>query len=88
MTMEELQEENERLKANIDRLTSNHADHRYWEGRWRDGAAEDLRLRASLMPMLHLIKVFADGINDRNWADKALYIKQQVDRIRGELERQ
>jgi hypothetical protein len=25
-----------RLEANIKRLTSNPADHRYWEGRWRD----------------------------------------------------
>jgi hypothetical protein len=29
-----------RLEANIKRLTSNPADHRYWEGRWRDSEAK------------------------------------------------
>ncbi|MEX2739971.1 hypothetical protein AB3480_00730 [Rhizobium mongolense] len=36
------------LRANIDRLTSNPADHRYWEGRYRDEKAENERLRKSL----------------------------------------
>ncbi|MHC2298196.1 hypothetical protein [Rhizobium mongolense] len=34
------------LRANIDRLTSNPADHRYWEGRYRDEKAENEELQA------------------------------------------
>lgn len=30
---------------------------------------------------LHLIRCFADEMRERNWGDKKLYIKQQVDRI-------
>lgn len=41
----ELEAENTRLCANIERLTANPADYRYWEGRYRDAAAE---LEASL----------------------------------------
>lgn len=52
-----------------------------------DLASENERMRDELMPMLHLISVFSDGINERNWADKATYIKQQVNRIRAALER-
>ncbi|MFC3706317.1 hypothetical protein ACFOOL_16340 [Devosia honganensis] len=43
--VQKLTAENERLEANIVRLTSNPADHRYWEGRYRDEAAESVRLR-------------------------------------------
>jgi hypothetical protein len=39
-----LREENASLRKNIERLTANPADHRYWEGRWRDEAAENERL--------------------------------------------
>ncbi|HLP70432.1 MAG TPA: hypothetical protein VK181_23240 [Rhizobium sp.] len=42
--------------------------------------AEDART------MLHLILVFCDDMNDRNWADKRLYIKQQAERILSALE--
>lgn len=42
----------------------------------RLAAAEDPDLR----PNLHLIKVFADDMTERNWADNRLYIKQQIDR--------
>lgn len=38
--IEALRAENGRLSANIARLTSNPADHRYWEGRYRDSEAE------------------------------------------------
>lgn len=34
----------DRLRANIDRLTGNPVDHRYWEGRYRDEKAENERL--------------------------------------------
>lgn len=33
----------------------------------------------------HLICCFADEMTERNWADKALYIKQQVDRLSAAL---
>lgn len=35
-------------KANIDRLTHNPADHRYWEGRYRDEAATNEKLQAEI----------------------------------------
>ncbi len=38
----------ERLRANIDRLTGNPVDHRYWEGRYRDEKAENERLAKAL----------------------------------------
>lgn len=57
--------ENERLKERIvslekqlDRHTWNPADHRYWEGRYRDEAAENARLKneleAARLPPLHI----------------------------------
>lgn len=48
----------ERLRFNIERLSANPADHRYWEGRWRDEAAENERLRAALR---HMVNLFEDG---------------------------
>ncbi|MGO4316661.1 hypothetical protein [Agrobacterium sp. MCAB5] len=47
-TIESLQRENERLQAEIDRKSSIPGDHRYWEGRYRDEAAENERLREAL----------------------------------------
>ncbi|SDF84355.1 hypothetical protein [Thalassobaculum litoreum] len=41
-------DEIERLTENIKRLTANPADHRYWEGRYRDEAADNDRLRDAL----------------------------------------
>lgn len=40
--------EAERLQAEVDRKSSMPGDHRYWEGRYRDEAAECDRLRAAL----------------------------------------
>lgn len=37
-----------RLQAEIDRKSSMPGDHRYWEGRYRDEAAENEKLRAEL----------------------------------------
>lgn len=47
-TLESLQRKNERLQAEIDRKSSMPGDHRYWEGRYRDEAAENDILRAAL----------------------------------------
>jgi hypothetical protein len=33
-----------------------------------------------------LIRCFADELTERNWADKALYIKQQAERIMSEID--
>lgn len=44
-TLEALQREKERLQTEIDRKSSMPGDHRYWEGRYRDEAAENERLR-------------------------------------------
>jgi len=41
-----MESEIERLRANVTRLTANPADHRYWEGRWRDTDRELSTLRA------------------------------------------
>ncbi|KEA07170.1 hypothetical protein [Rhizobium rhizogenes] len=38
----------ERLRANLDLRTSNPADYRYWEGRYRDEKAENERLLKAL----------------------------------------
>lgn len=46
--VQKLTAENERLEANIVRLTGNPVDHRYWEGRYRDERAENERLREAL----------------------------------------
>lgn len=39
-----------RLEAEIDRKSSMPGDHRYWEGRYRDEAAENEKLREALKP--------------------------------------
>lgn len=49
-TLESLQRENERLQAEVDRKSSMPGDHRYWEGRYRDEAAENEKLREALKP--------------------------------------
>ncbi|MGE4335340.1 MAG: hypothetical protein AB7E55_05105 [Pigmentiphaga sp.] len=54
--------ERDRLTANIDRLTSNPADHRYWEGRYRDEAAANDQFRA---------EVERWKIHARNWESVA-----------------
>lgn len=48
--LEALQRENDRLQAEIDRKSAMPGDHRYWEGRYRDEAAENERLREALKP--------------------------------------
>lgn len=40
--------ENKRLQAEIDRKSSMPGDHRYWEGRYRDEAAENEKLKAGI----------------------------------------
>ncbi|WP_244434343.1 hypothetical protein [Agrobacterium tumefaciens] len=41
-----------RLQAEIDRKSSMPGDHRYWEGRYRDEAAENEKLREALTPFV------------------------------------
>ena len=43
-----------RLQAEIDRKSSMPGDHRYWEGRYRDEAAENEKLREALKPFSEL----------------------------------
>lgn len=43
------------------------------------------RVREALSPILHLIRQFAEDTNERNWADKRIYIKQQAERAIGEI---
>jgi hypothetical protein len=55
---ERLKERIASLEKQIDRHTWNPADHRYWEGRYRDEAAENARLKdeleAARLPPLHI----------------------------------
>jgi hypothetical protein len=44
-SLNEIREENDRLKGELDRRTANPADYRYWEGRYRDEKADNERLR-------------------------------------------
>ena len=60
-SLEALQRENERLQAEIYRKSSMPGDHRYWEGRYRDEAAENERLRN---------KVDARALTDQQLADE------------------
>lgn len=53
------------LRANIARLTSNPADHRYWEGRYRDAEAELEEARG-------LLNSIADNTSDDRARDMAV----------------
>jgi|GEM_PF-2263628 len=82
-----------RLQAEIDRTARNRD---MWKGQVERQAAqiEDFRsetkriqvgVYVETLPAVHLISVFADDMNERNWDDKRAYIKQQADRIRTAL---
>ena len=63
-----MESEIERLRANVTRLTANPADHRYWEGRWRDADRELSTLRARVRevvgPFSRLDISHTDDIDD------------------------
>lgn len=63
-----------RLQAEIDRKSSMPGDRRYWEGRYRDEAAENERLNAILEPFRTVSK---DWVDENGWTDVAC----QKDRI-------
>jgi len=82
-----------RLQAEIDRTERNRD---MWKGQvdrqaaqLEDFRSETKRLQVGVyvetLPAVHLISVFADDMNERNWDDKRAYIKQQADRIRTAL---
>jgi len=92
-TLESLQRENEELRKDRDRTARNRD---MWKGQVERQAAqiEDFRsetkrlhvgVYVETLPAVHLIRVFADDMNERNWDDKRAYIKQQADRIRQAL---
>ena len=54
LALTEARAEIERLRANVTRLTANPADHRYWEGRWRDADRELSTLRARVREVVGL----------------------------------
>lgn len=60
-TLESLQRENERLQAEIDRKSSMPGDHRHWEGRYRDEAAENEKLREALQNVRSEFRVEFNG---------------------------
>jgi hypothetical protein len=61
-------EEIARLTANINRLTANPADHRYWEGRFRDEEKARLAADSKLAAAHDVLKPFAD------FAEKKTYV--------------
>ncbi len=92
-TLEALQRENERLQAEIGRTERNRD---MWKGQVErqakqieDFRSETKRLQVGVhvetLPRAHLIRVFAEDMNERNWDDKRLYIKQQAERITAAL---
>ncbi|MND54123.1 hypothetical protein D3C87_908390 [compost metagenome] len=65
-----------RLQAEIDRKSSMPGDHRYWEGRYRDEAAENDRLNAILEPFRAVSK---DWVDENGWTDVACQHDRIVD---------
>jgi hypothetical protein len=55
-----------RLQAEIDRKSSMPGDHRYWEGRYRDEAAENEKLRVALKPFADVAKYYDPPEDDEN----------------------
>lgn len=89
-TLEALQRENAELKNLID--GDNCADPDKIDALFRRAEvaeAEAKRLQVGVyvetLPRAHLIRVFAEDMNERNWDDKRLYIKQQAERITAAL---
>lgn len=93
--IDRLQRENEELRKDRDRTARNRD---MWKGQVERQAAqiEDFRsetkrlqvgVYVETLPAVHLISVFADDMNERNWDDKRAYIRQQADRIRTALAR-
>lgn len=65
-----------RLQAEIDRKSSMPGDHRYWEGRYRDEAAENERLREVLEPF---VTVSEKWVDDGGWTELACKNDRIVD---------
>lgn len=59
-----------RLQAEIDRKSSMPGDHRYWEGRYRDEAAENEKLREALTPFGTVGAVIDGPFGTALFADK------------------
>jgi hypothetical protein len=92
-TIEALQRENEELRQDRDRTARNRDMYKGQVERQaaqiEDFRSETKRLQVGVyvetFPAVHLISVFVDDMNERNWDDKRAYIKQQADRIRTAL---
>lgn len=67
---------NSRLQAEIDRKSAMPGDHRYWEGRYRDEAAENLKLTAALS------EVMARADNEQSDANNARHSLRAAERER------
>lgn len=91
--IDRLQRENEELREDRDRTARNRDMYKGQVERQavqiEDFRSETKRLQVGVyvetLPAAHLISVFADDMNERNWDDKRSYIKQQADRIRTAL---
>lgn len=92
-TIADLQRENAELREDRDRTARNRDMYKGQVERQaaqiEDFRSETNRLQVGVyvetLPAAHLIRVFADDMNERNWDDKRAYIKQQADRIRTAL---
>ncbi|WIY54105.1 hypothetical protein O9Z70_06185 [Devosia sp. YIM 151766] len=83
--VQKLTAENERLGANIVRLTGNPVDYRYWEGRYRDEATENERLREALTPFADFgeyMEVETEGFSD---TDRLELVPEESDVRIGDL---
>ncbi len=60
-----------RLQAEIDRKSSMPGDHRYWEGRYREEAADNELLRSVLRPMAEVA-----GDASESWPDDAQVVTE------------
>lgn len=71
--------EAERLQAEVDRKSSMTGDHRYWEGRYRDEAAEVDKLRSELSRLKDADdqRQLAEAVQDELSADLPFNTKRQ-----------
>lgn len=66
----------ERLQANIARLSANPADHRYWEGRYRDEAKDNEQLREEIKETAELGLSILDAKS--SWRDRAELAEEKL----------
>ena len=78
----ELEADNKRLHAQLERMHPNPADYRYWEGRYRDEVADNNRLREALKDhndtLRSCFQVIARKGQDTNWDALIVEVKNTL----------